>query len=73
VLDASFVGREFDRQLLTDLPAGVDPCGERGEFHSCGYDGPMFAAPLSLATGEEVHRDPFVWVDLALTPVAVMV
>jgi uncharacterized protein (TIGR00290 family) len=66
VLEASFVGREFDRRLLADLPEGIDPCGERGEFHSCVYAGPMFTAPLSLATGEEVRRDPFVWVDLEL-------
>jgi uncharacterized protein (TIGR00290 family) len=68
VLDASFVGREFDHSLLADLPAGIDPCGERGEFHSCVYAGPMFAAPLAITTGEEVRRDPFVWVDLALAP-----
>ena len=66
VLDAAFVGREFDRRLLADLPAGIDPCGEQGEFHSCVYAGPMFTAPLSIVTGEEVRRDPFVWVDLEL-------
>ena len=73
VLDASFVGREFDERLLTDLPAGVDPCGERGEFHSCVYAGPMFAAPMPVVTGDEVRRDPFVWVDLLLaaSPVTV--
>ena len=42
VLDASFAGREFDAALLADLPAGVDPCGENGEFHTCVYAGPMF-------------------------------
>ena len=66
VLDASFVGRDFDHRLLADLPAGIDPCGERGEFHSCVYAGPMFAAPLSVVTGEQVRRDPFVWIDLNL-------
>ena len=68
VLDASFVGREFDRRLLAELPASIDPCGERGEFHSCVYSGPMFATPLPVATGEEVRRDPFVWIDLELAP-----
>lgn len=66
VLDASFAGREFDRALLADLPDGVDPCGERGEFHSCVYDGPMFSSPVSLVTGEVVTRDGFVFADLSL-------
>jgi diphthamide synthase (EF-2-diphthine--ammonia ligase) len=64
VLDRSFVGREFDTRLLGELPAGIDPCGENGEFHTCAYAGPMFAAPLSLANGREEHREPFVWADL---------
>jgi uncharacterized protein (TIGR00290 family) len=64
-LDRSFAGREFDRSLLGDLPASVDPCGENGEFHSFAYDGPMFAAPLALTTGEVVERDGFVFCDLA--------
>ena len=64
VLPGSFVGREFDRELLADLPAGVDPCGENGEFHTCVYDGPMFQYPLALAPGEKVVRDSFVWRDL---------
>lgn len=66
VLDASFAGRTFDRALLDELPASVDPCGERGEFHSCVYDGPMFSAPLPLVTGEAVTRDGFVFADFAL-------
>jgi uncharacterized protein (TIGR00290 family) len=70
VLDASFVGREFDRTLLTELPDGIDRCGERGEFHSCVYAGPMFAEPLAVATGEEIRRDPFVWIDLELAAIA---
>src|SRR4029453_2860231 len=45
VLEASFVGREFDRGLLADLPSGIDPCGENGEFHTCVYAGPMFNDP----------------------------
>jgi len=63
VLDASFAGREFDASLLTDLPAGIDPCGENGEFHTCVYAGPMFDRPLEIATGEAVTRPPFSWRD----------
>jgi uncharacterized protein (TIGR00290 family) len=66
VLDASFIGREFDRSLLADLPDGIDPCGENGEFHSCVYAGPMFRAPLHLEPGEVVTREPFVWRDQKL-------
>ena len=62
-LPASFAGREFDADLLRDLPAEVDPCGERGEFHSCVYAGPMFSAPLAMETGEIVDRDGFVFAD----------
>src|SRR5712672_258592 len=47
-LDRSFAGRQFDRALLRDLPAEVDPCGERGEFHSFAYDGPMFSRPVAV-------------------------
>jgi uncharacterized protein (TIGR00290 family) len=63
VLDASFAGREFDASLLADLPPGVDPCGENGEFHTCVYDGPMFAAPLAIDTGVAVTKPPFAWRD----------
>jgi diphthamide synthase (EF-2-diphthine--ammonia ligase) len=66
VLDASFVGREFDRALLADLPETIDPCGEKGEFHSCVYAGPMFRTPIRLEPGEIVKREPFVWRDLEL-------
>lgn len=62
-LDASFAGRDFDPAFLRDLPAGVDPCGERGEFHSCVYAGPMFSAPIPLKAGEVVQRDGFVYAD----------
>jgi uncharacterized protein (TIGR00290 family) len=62
-LPASFAGREFDAALLRDLPPEADPCGERGEFHTCVYAGPMFTAPLPLATGEVVDRDGFVFAD----------
>lgn len=63
-LDPGFAGREFDRQLLRDLPPDIDPCGENGEFHTCVYAGPMFRHPLSLEPGETVTREPFVWSDL---------
>jgi uncharacterized protein (TIGR00290 family) len=66
VLDASFAGRAFNRSLLDDLPAHVDPCGENGEFHTCVSAGPMFANPLDLEAGEVVTREPFVWTDLEL-------
>jgi uncharacterized protein (TIGR00290 family) len=62
-LDASFAGREFDLGLLRDLPREVDPCGERGEFHTCVYAGPIFAEPVRLAAGEVVNRDGFVFAD----------
>jgi uncharacterized protein (TIGR00290 family) len=63
-LDPTFAGREFDRALLRDLPGGIDPCGENGEFHTCVYAGPMFTSPFRLDTGETVTREPFVWRDL---------
>ncbi len=66
-LPAEFAGREFDANLLNDLPAGTDPCGERGEFHSCVYAGPMFSAPLQLENGEVVDREGFVFADFRLT------
>lgn len=50
-LDAGFAGRRFDAALLADLPPGVDPCGEHGEFHTCVTDGPMFDRPLQLEEG----------------------
>ncbi len=56
-LDASYCGREFDNTLLDTLPAGVDPCGERGEFHTLSFGGPMFRRPLDLLRGESVLRD----------------
>jgi diphthamide synthase (EF-2-diphthine--ammonia ligase) len=63
LLPESFAGRDFDVALLRDLPPEVDPCGERGEFHTCVYDGPMFAAPLQVEAGEVVNRDGFVYAD----------
>jgi uncharacterized protein (TIGR00290 family) len=70
-LDGEFAGREFDPDLLRDLPAGVDPCGERGEFHTCAWSGPMFARALSLQAGERVLRDGrFMYCDLLVEPQA---
>jgi len=63
-LDRRFAGREFDAALLAELPASVDPCGERGEFHTFAYDGPMFARPIPVNSGEIVERDGFVFADL---------
>jgi uncharacterized protein (TIGR00290 family) len=64
LIPASFVGREFDDALLTDLPASADPCGERGEFHTFAYAGPMFRNSVPIQTGEIVMRDGFVYADL---------
>jgi len=63
-LDRSFAGCEFDEALLAALPDEVDPCGERGEFHSFVYAGPMLDAVLPVAVGETVVRDQFVFADL---------
>lgn len=63
-LDASFAGRAFDDKLLADLPPGVDPCGENGEFHTFAWAGPMFRAPIAVQPGETVTRDGFVFTDL---------
>jgi uncharacterized protein (TIGR00290 family) len=60
------VGRAFDAALLRDLPAGVDPCGERGEFHTFAHAGPMFRRPVAIEPGEIVERDGFVFADLLL-------
>lgn len=66
-LAADVAGRDFDAALLTALPAGIDPCGEHGEFHTCVFDGPMFTAPLPLARGETVLRDArFAYTDFEL-------
>jgi uncharacterized protein (TIGR00290 family) len=59
-----FAGRDFDAQFLKDLPPTVDPCGENGEFHSFVYDGPGFARPVPISTGEVVERDGFIFADL---------
>lgn len=63
-LAPSFAGRTFDAAFLSDLPKGVDPCGERGEFHSFAIEGPMFNDPIAVQVGEVVQRDGFVFADL---------
>lgn len=64
-LDPSFAGRSFDASLLSDLPAEVDPCGERGEFHTFVSDGPIFSAPVPYRIGVSVLRDDrFMYCDL---------
>jgi uncharacterized protein (TIGR00290 family) len=63
-LGREFAGREFDAALLDALPPDVDPCGERGEFHSFACDGPMFDRPVEIEAGEVVERDGFVFADL---------
>jgi uncharacterized protein (TIGR00290 family) len=63
-LDASFAGRAYDEQLLEDMPASVDPCGENGEFHTFVHVGPIFAAPIACETGEIVEREGFVFCDV---------
>jgi diphthamide synthase (EF-2-diphthine--ammonia ligase) len=65
-LPAEFAGRKFDRELLADLPDGVDPCGENGEFHTCVAAGPMFSRRIPLATGERVERDGYAYCDLVM-------
>ena len=59
-----FAGRRFDHAFLDELPQGVDPCGENGEFHTCVLAGPMFRRPVSAAAGEVVERDGFYFADL---------
>ena len=66
-LAAEFVGRQFDAALLSELPPTVDPCGERGEFHTCVYAGPVFRQPIALHVGDRVRRDDrFEYCDLTL-------
>ncbi len=65
-LPESFCGRIFDEQFLSDLPATVDPCGERGEFHSFAYAGPVFSQPISVSHTHNVAREGFIYGDLVL-------
>lgn len=64
-LGAEFAGRRFDAGFLADLPDGVDPLGERGEFHTCCHGGPMFERPIDVVPGETTTDGRFVWVDLS--------
>ena len=66
VMPRDVIGADFDAALLDRLPAPVDPCGERGEFHTCVTAGPMFEAPISVTNGDVVEREGFVYGDLLL-------
>lgn len=63
-LPRELAGRRFDRMFLSDLPEGIDPCAENGEFHTCVTAGPMFRGPIAMSVGEVVERDGFVFADL---------
>jgi uncharacterized protein (TIGR00290 family) len=63
-LAPEFSGREYDKRFLTEIPPGVDPCGENGEFHSFAFDGPMFGHRINIKVGETTSRDNFVFTDL---------
>jgi len=65
-LPEHFAGRTLDAALLAELPEGIDPCGENGEFHTCVLDAPCFRAPIPATRGETVTRDGFVYSDLVL-------
>ncbi|MEA2882651.1 MAG: hypothetical protein QOH32_1907 [Bradyrhizobium sp.] len=65
-LPADFAGRKFDMQLLADLPDGIDPCGENGEFHTCVAAGPIFSRRLPVKPGQRVERDGYAYCDLQL-------
>jgi uncharacterized protein (TIGR00290 family) len=67
-VDSSFAGRRYDERLLTELPPGVDPCGENGEFHTFVHGGPIFAESIACKTTEIVERDGFVFCDLTPGP-----
>jgi diphthamide synthase (EF-2-diphthine--ammonia ligase) len=63
-LDKRFVGREFDDDLMADLPPGVDPCGERGEFHTFCYRCPEFRSDILVTVGDVVEREGFWFAEL---------
>jgi uncharacterized protein (TIGR00290 family) len=65
-LPAEFAGRKFDRGLLADLPDGIDPCGENGEFHTCVVAAPIFTHRLAIATGDRITRDGYAYCDLVM-------
>jgi len=64
VCPRELIGARFDEALLDRLPEAVDPCGERGEFHTCVTAGPMFSSAIPVECGEVVERDGFVFGDL---------
>jgi uncharacterized protein (TIGR00290 family) len=68
-LNKKFVGRLIDREFLDELPAGIDPNGENGEFHSFVFDGPIFHQKIDFILGEVVHRDGFYFCDLEPLPI----
>jgi uncharacterized protein (TIGR00290 family) len=63
-LDVSCAGREYDQEFLNNLPQGVDPCGENGEFHTLVYEAPVFRSPIRVEVGDRVERDGFVFADV---------
>jgi diphthamide synthase (EF-2-diphthine--ammonia ligase) len=63
-LPEAYVGRLFDDELLATLPSGVDPCGERGEFHTFCFAGPMFTSSIAVEVGEQSLRDGFCFADV---------
>ena len=67
-LPERFAGRRFDAALLAELPRGVDPCAENGEFHTFACAGPMFRHPIAVDVGETITRDSFVFCDLIPSP-----
>jgi len=67
-LPGSFAGRRFDSRFLQDLPESVDPCGEKGEFHTCVTAGPMFQSPVFVRPGEILEREGFLFADLLTEP-----
>ena len=67
VMPRQLIGAEFDAAFLAALPPAVDPCAERGEFHTCVTAGPMFSAPLTIESGDTVERDGFLYADLRLS------
>ncbi len=66
VLAREFAGRDFDSRFLAELPSGIDPCGENGEFHTFVHAGPMFSWGIPVQGGEIVERDGFVFADVRL-------
>jgi diphthamide synthase (EF-2-diphthine--ammonia ligase) len=59
-----WAGRRFDAQFLAELPEGIDPCGERGEFHTFAFAGPMFSGPIATRVGETSEREGFAYADV---------